>query len=591
MYWICPRCLQVNPKESRNCTKCYGYRVELWSQFREEVKESILEDVSKTLRVHLDERNIPYDARVILNNLANIRVNRLSLILERASINLLKYIPFPILFITVSCIGILASLVTLLFSYLIYPIPSISGPKYYIYVFLLALTYTLLSETLTRIFLGGLLKDYITTMLPKDHKFFLSASNLISISDRAAIYLSSYWSILALYLLSLFTPTYASILTSLAMRGLLMLFLSIPIFALIAVLEARARSRKLMLLMREIRRLKVEEDSLYSQFLAVIHETFKPGIIVELPYMKVREGIIGKPIPLPFKKITLRPLSRPLNIGGYYCRHIIAIGGLSIVLHGVKDGIEAAIKIPAEVGLALVLGRGGIGKVEDSKLKVFIRELRLLNVLNKLNHPHIVRCYDFGYTPLPFIALEYCENGSLKGVLEVNPILPSNIVVLMALQICDALQAAYNIGLEYHGDLKPENILFTSNGILKVTDFNIARIMGTLSERLSEGTIGYSAPEQFILDLVGEGEKRDVFSLGVIMYECLTGRLPFPLTSDSIKYVTAIKESKPETPDKINPTVPKELSNLILKMLNYYPDERPSMKEVYLTLQAILENI
>jgi hypothetical protein len=203
--------------------------------------------------------------------------------------------------------------------------------------------------------------------------------------------------------------------------------------------------------------------------------------------------------------------------------------------------------IPGLRVLGLV-GRGGMGRVyrarqvaldRDVALKVlsptlasdaeflerFAREGR---ALAKLNHPGIVAVYETGvHDGTPYLLLEYVNGASLRSIMNGQPLLPARVADIAA-RLCAALDVAHRAGV-VHRDLKPENVLLTLDGTLKLVDFGLARPLEEV-ERLTRsnvrvGTPAYMAPEQ--LEARGSVDARaDLYALGVLLYEMLTGRLP-----------------------------------------------------------------
>ncbi|RLG87579.1 MAG: hypothetical protein DRO18_03070 [Thermoprotei archaeon] len=176
--------------------------------------------------------------------------------------------------------------------------------------------------------------------------------------------------------------------------------------------------------------------------------------------------------------------------------------------------------------------------------------------------------------------MKFCEGGSLRGVLNVQRRLEIRDALILGIQVSDALSYIHGLGIA-HRDLKPENILFTKEGILKVTDFNIAKVMRTVSpssSRLTPYTPGYGAPEQIYRGYGKVGPWTDIWALGIILYEAIVGEHPFNFHD----YEESIKE-KPNLK-----RLPRELRDLISKMLCEEPKERPNAKEVKEELLTVL---
>ncbi|MBL0716807.1 MAG: serine/threonine protein kinase [Desulfosarcina sp.] len=190
--------------------------------------------------------------------------------------------------------------------------------------------------------------------------------------------------------------------------------------------------------------------------------------------------------------------------------------------------------------------------------KQFYREAR---VIAKLSHPNIVSIYDVGQdNGLSYLAMEYLEGENLEKYTNKNSLLSIKKVIDIIIQVCEALEYAHNHDI-VHRDIKPANIMILENGLVKVTDFGIARITESSKTHtgIIKGTPYYMSPEQTRgMKLTGTS---DIFSIGVVFYQLLTGRLPF--TGDnlaSIMYQTNNSISEPPTSynsliDKITLTI------------------------------------
>ena len=287
---------------------------------------------------------------------------------------------------------------------------------------------------------------------------------------------------------------------------------------------------------------------------------------------------VGKIIGLKFKPPIIHQVRiRGFRIGGYEIRGLIGRGGSAVSLLAVDEfGRSFVLKIPLDVYDSMVVGAtvypGGIRR------DVFEKELALLKIVD---HPHVVRVYGGGIeSGVPYIVLEYCENGSLRGVLEEMGRLGLRETLLIGLQVADALQYLHSRNI-IHRDLKPENILFTREGLLKISDFGIAKIVSSsmTTTRLKPYTIGYGAPEQLFMDMGPTGPYTDIWSLGVILYELATGRKPF----NPANYIDEIRKAPPPlTP------LPRPLRDLVGEMLEPMPRSRPAAAKIREELARIL---
>lgn len=216
----------------------------------------------------------------------------------------------------------------------------------------------------------------------------------------------------------------------------------------------------------------------------------------------------------------------------------------------------------------------------DTAVKRFEREG---DILKQLKHPNIVRYVGHGKTKeVPFFAMEYVEGNSLdKIIVERQAGIPGKApftweeVVEMGRPLCDALQHAHDKGI-IHRDLKPSNLMLTTEGVMKLTDFGIAKDIDVTALTGANNTIGtaaYMSPEQC------KGEKHltgksDIYSLGVVFYELLTGRKPFQAES-SVDMFLAHVSAKFVRPAQVNPTIPIWLDTLVCQMMEKKPEHRP----------------
>ena len=192
-----------------------------------------------------------------------------------------------------------------------------------------------------------------------------------------------------------------------------------------------------------------------------------------------------------------------------------------------------------------------------------------------LSHPHIVPVFAWGETGdgMYYIAMEYLSGGTLKERIMSKGALPARTAAAAALQIAEALQAAHEQGM-IHRDIKPRNILITDSGNVKVADFGIAHAAeaSTISD-LGDilGSVKYMSPEQAMGEPVGP--ESDLYSLGVVLYEMLTGRVPFEVATPTDVPVKHAEEPPPH-PKEINPKVPEGTDALVMKLLATDPADR-----------------
>jgi serine/threonine-protein kinase len=202
-----------------------------------------------------------------------------------------------------------------------------------------------------------------------------------------------------------------------------------------------------------------------------------------------------------------------------------------------------------------------------------------------LNHPNIVQIYDRGEAEgTYYIAMEYLEGRTLKDIILKYAPLSPDLVVSVSTQILEALKFAHRRDV-IHRDIKPQNIVIDNEGRVKVTDFGIARAgnASTMTEAGSIlGTAHYLSPEQAQGRPVEAAS--DLYSLGVVMYEMVTGKLPFD-GDNPVSIAMQHVHEQPVPPRSINPAVPENLEAVILRALAKRPTER------YITAQQMLEDL
>ncbi len=258
-----------------------------------------------------------------------------------------------------------------------------------------------------------------------------------------------------------------------------------------------------------------------------------------------------------------------------------------------------------------IVGMGGMGKVfraidVNKKREVALKVLnpaitkdaenkkRLTNegkILASFNHPTIVKVYEIGETEEhTYLAMEYLSGGTLYEHIKKNKILSEKETLKFALQICEGLEIIHD-GNCIHRDLKSHNIMFNSKGNIKIMDFGLSKaplvsIMTSIGTVM--GTLGYVAPEQ----VTGTecDFRTDIFSLGVVMYEMTTGRLPFS-GENEIAVIHSIFNTIPSPPSNKNTEISNKLDNVILKMLEKDSDNRfQTVTEIKKILTKMIEN-
>ncbi len=209
-----------------------------------------------------------------------------------------------------------------------------------------------------------------------------------------------------------------------------------------------------------------------------------------------------------------------------------------------------------------------------------------------LTHPNIVSIYDVGEeNGMYYIVMEYLEGITLKEYIKLNGPLSSEETANIALQICSALNVAHEKNI-IHRDIKPHNIMITSNNLVKVTDFGIARASNNSTMRVGDsilGSVHYISPEQARGGYVDC--RSDLYSLGIVMYEMLTGKLPFE--SDSpIAIAMKHLEETPVKPETLCPDIALELQEIVLKAIsketrNRYQNAKAMIADIDEALETI----
>jgi formylglycine-generating enzyme required for sulfatase activity len=199
----------------------------------------------------------------------------------------------------------------------------------------------------------------------------------------------------------------------------------------------------------------------------------------------------------------------------------------------------------------------------------------------QLQHPHIVQIYEIGeHDGRPFLALEYVAGGSLAQRLDGTPQQPRAAAELVQ-TLAHAVQAAHEKGV-IHRDLKPANVLLAEDGTPKITDFGLAKQLdvdaGQTPSGAVLGTPGYMAPEQARGQNRATGPAADIYSLGAILYECLTGRPPFKAAT-SLDTILQVLRDEPVPPRRLVPQVPRDLETICLKCLSKEPGRRYAIAE------------
>jgi diguanylate cyclase (GGDEF)-like protein len=246
-------------------------------------------------------------------------------------------------------------------------------------------------------------------------------------------------------------------------------------------------------------------------------------------------------------------------------------GAQTAVYRARRSGVEYALKVLRH----LTLG-------DESALVGFRREAALLA---RVNHPGVPQVFDVGLTGgHPYLALELIEGQPLSDRLRGAP-LDEKALVRLAMDVAAALHAAHGAGL-VHRDIKPDNIVITGSGRARLIDFGLAAARPGASGDAVVGTFDYSAPEQTGMIARPVDERADLYALGVVLYHCATGRLPF--RADDAGQLLLLHATAPvPDPRVVRPELPPALAELIMRLMAKDPDDRvQTARDLYAALSG-----
>jgi hypothetical protein len=255
--------------------------------------------------------------------------------------------------------------------------------------------------------------------------------------------------------------------------------------------------------------------------------------------------------------------SLPPHVGKYSVMKELGRGATARVLLA-RDGFAERL-----VAVKLFQAAGEAGPLTGLDRVAFLNEAKLVG---RFHHPHIVELLDaVAEKDFCYIAMEYVPGGTLARYHSAENLLPVKRVLEVAFKVSRALEHAYRQGV-VHRDIKPSNVLVTDAFDVKLSDFGIAMVKdATHTNLLSAGTPAYVAPEQ--LSNEPATPQSDMYSLGVVMYQLLTGRLPFNASSHaSLMY--QILNHEPPTPRTARPELPGALEAIVLRALQKKPADR-----------------
>lgn len=280
--------------------------------------------------------------------------------------------------------------------------------------------------------------------------------------------------------------------------------------------------------------------------------------------LKVAGQAVPTPIPQPMATpFTRRPQWEQVHdLGDYELISVLGAGGAATVYKAISKRdrqVEVAIKVLQQ---------------SDAYLRQKFQKEIEIGML--LRHPHVVRVYGGGDSQgVLYIVMEYVSGGTLRDQLQPHRPYPLDQTITIVGQVCDALQYAHGMqeGI-YHRDIKPENIFFSSDGCVKLGDFGIARLAQSVTRTASGwliGTPAYMSFEQAKGHTI-DG-RSDLYSLGVVLYEMVTGRCPF-VAENPLAVVDKHIQERPVPPSRINPNVPPQIERAIMRALEKNRDQR-----------------
>lgn len=250
-------------------------------------------------------------------------------------------------------------------------------------------------------------------------------------------------------------------------------------------------------------------------------------------------------------------------VGSYTISKQLGKGGMATVFQGYHEGLDRYVAIKV---------LHAVFKDDDAFLRRFQREAR---VVARLEHPNIVPVYDFAeHDGYPYLVMKYVEGQTLKERMG-DGALPHDEVIRIAAAVASGLDYAHNQGV-LHRDIKPSNILLTDDGNVYIADFGLARITqageSTLSQDMIMGTPQYISPEQAKGVKVISG-RSDIYSFGIVLYEMVTGQVPFQ-SDTSYSMIHSHIFDAPPPPSTLNVSVGAPLEAVLLKVLSKEPEDR-----------------
>ena len=309
-----------------------------------------------------------------------------------------------------------------------------------------------------------------------------------------------------------------------------------------------------------------DEIGILSQaFKSLVEDLKEKAALVE--YMMQASGG-GATTPIARPSLAATGIVQPGSVfaNRYEVKEILGAGGMGVVYRAFDRELQEPVAIKT---LRAELLTGG-----SVALERFKQEIRLAR---RIAHRNVVRTYDLGEVAgTYFLTMEYVEGTSLKHLIGSRGKLPIPVTITIGKQLCRALEVAHAEGV-IHRDIKPQNMVVEPNGFLKVMDFGIARLVnppkgqGLTEAGMSIGTPDYMSPEQ--LSGLELDARADLYAAGVVLFECVTGRVPFEAETTWALVAKHLEEQAPD-PRVLNADVPEGLSRVILKAMAKAPEDR-----------------
>jgi hypothetical protein len=254
--------------------------------------------------------------------------------------------------------------------------------------------------------------------------------------------------------------------------------------------------------------------------------------------------------------------ARP-EVSGYEILGELGRGGMGVVYRARQTQLNRL------VALKMILTGTHAGETDLARFKAEAEAIA------RLQHPHIVQIHEIGeHAGLPYFSLDFCPGGNLEKKLAGTP-LPAREAAALVEELARAMHAAHQKGV-VHRDLKPANVLLADDGTPKISDFGLAKMLGEAGQTQSGailGTPSYMAPEQAEGKGKAVGPAADIYALGAILYECLTGRPPFRAATPLDTLVQVVSQ-EPVPPVQLNAEVPRDLETICLKCLRKEASKR-----------------